>query len=224
VSAREARYDAIAEWYPGFAAAFGEGDAPFPPGFLGDVDGLRVLDVACGQGRTSRTLAGRGASVTAIDLSARLIELAQAEESETPDGIVYAVADAAGLTDLDASSFDLVVCNMGLSDIDDLAGLARNVAAWLRPGGAFAAVIIHPCFPGTAERPPSWPPAGYFEEGWWNSGLENGGIRARIGANHRTVSTYLNTFTEAGLAIDRIEEPVWLPGLPGFLAIRCVRT
>jgi hypothetical protein len=33
-------------------------------------------------------------------------------------------------------------------DIDDLAGSLSTVAAVLRPGGWFAASIVHPCFPG----------------------------------------------------------------------------
>jgi len=225
VTPPEARYDPIAaEYAAGHAVAFGD-DAPIPPGFLGEVTGRDVLDLACGEGRTSRALARRGANVTGIDLSRGLVEIARADEGTSSLGITYVTDDAAGATSSFApASFDLIVCNMALSDIDDLAGLARNISVWLREGGWFIATIIHPCFPGTPERPPSWPPEGYFREGWWTSGLENGGIRARVGANHRTVSTYLNIFIAAGLVIDRIEEPEWLPGLPGFLAIRCTRS
>ena len=44
---------------------------------LGDLRGLRVLDLGCGDGSNSVLLAKRGAEVEAFDLSPRLIELAQ---------------------------------------------------------------------------------------------------------------------------------------------------
>ena len=39
--------------------------------------GARLLDLACGNGLTSRRLAGRGASVVAVDFSEELIALAR---------------------------------------------------------------------------------------------------------------------------------------------------
>jgi SAM-dependent methyltransferase len=45
--------------------------------FLGDVNGLRILDVGCGTGRNSRFFAERGASVVGIDFSPKSIEIAR---------------------------------------------------------------------------------------------------------------------------------------------------
>jgi 2-polyprenyl-3-methyl-5-hydroxy-6-metoxy-1,4-benzoquinol methylase len=39
----------------------------------GDVHGLRLLEVACGQGRVARELARRGAALTGVDISAALL-------------------------------------------------------------------------------------------------------------------------------------------------------
>ena len=41
---------------------------------IGEVAGLDVLDAGCGEGYLSRILAERGATVTGIDISARLLE------------------------------------------------------------------------------------------------------------------------------------------------------
>ena len=58
---------------------------------LGDIEGRRVLDAGCGEGYLARVLAARGARVTGIDLSARLIALARARD---PGGTIdYQVAD-----------------------------------------------------------------------------------------------------------------------------------
>jgi SAM-dependent methyltransferase len=60
-------------------------DTTFPDrllDLLGDLDGQAVLDACCGQGYYSRKLAARGARVTGIDLSPRLIAKARAHDPE----------------------------------------------------------------------------------------------------------------------------------------------
>ena len=47
---------------------------------LGPVEGLHLLDLACGNGYIARKLARSGARVTAVDASAPIIKLAQARE------------------------------------------------------------------------------------------------------------------------------------------------
>ena len=47
---------------------------------IGEAHGLAVLDAGCGEGYMSRTLAGNGAKVTGIDVSAELIKAAKAHQ------------------------------------------------------------------------------------------------------------------------------------------------
>src|SRR4051812_20436364 len=116
-----ARYDAMAEFYDGFV-----GDDVTDPAtaalldLAGDVAGLRVLDLACGQGRISRALARAGATVTGLDVSAALLEAARAAEETDPLGLEYRLGDAASADVLAGERFDAVVCNHALADIDDL--------------------------------------------------------------------------------------------------------
>lgn len=49
---------------------------------LGDITGHTVLDAGCGEGYLTRALAARGAQVTGIDLSPRLIALARERDPE----------------------------------------------------------------------------------------------------------------------------------------------
>ena len=49
---------------------------------IGDVRGRLVLDLACGEGYNTRILARKGAKVTGVDFSEKLIELAKREESK----------------------------------------------------------------------------------------------------------------------------------------------
>lgn len=83
----------------------------------------------------------------------------------------------------------------------------RYVSLWL----VFS--ITHPCFEppyaqwvtlddGSVARAVN----NYFREGFWRS--ENGGIRSRVGAQHRMLSTYLNELATAGFALERMLEPL----------------
>jgi len=64
-----ARYDEFAAWYEQWIADARPLIASHP-GLLPAVVGERVLDMACGQGRMSRHLAGLGAEVVGVDISA----------------------------------------------------------------------------------------------------------------------------------------------------------
>jgi len=65
---------------------------------------------------------------------AALLAQARAYEAAGPLGIRYLHADVTAPGVLEGQVFDGVVCNYGLTDIDDLDGLLANVARWLRPG------------------------------------------------------------------------------------------
>jgi SAM-dependent methyltransferase len=215
-----ARYDEFAEWYEQWSS-----DKPAliaaQDGLLPAVAGDRVLDLGCGQGRMSRLLAAHGAEVTGVDVSAAMLGRARAAGSA---GIAYIQADVTGQLDWwDGRFFDGCTCEMALMDIDDLAGALASVAAVLRPGGWFVASIVHPCLPANERNASSWPPGeGYEREGWWTSDGHNpDGVRIRVGATHRKLSTYLNALLDAGLEAERFVEPP--TPIPMYLLWRCRR-
>jgi len=215
-----ARYDEFAEWYEQWT-----GDGPpllaAHRDLLPAVAGQRVIDVACGQGRMSRWLAGLGAEVTGVDISAAMLGKARATG---PDGITYLHADVTRLPAWwDGRPFDGAACEMALMDIDDLAGTLTAAATVLRQGGWFVASVVHPCFPGSERGRSSWPPAeGYDLEGWWTSADHDpDGVRIRVGATHRKLSTLLNALLDAGLEPERFIEPP--APVPTFLLWRCRR-
>src|ERR1041385_4731068 len=96
-----ARFDAhsVRDSWDRVADAYAEGQASgvdyyryefFGPAQLalcGDVHGLRILDVGCGNGYFARALSRRGARVTGIDISPRMIEHARKQEVAEPLGI-----------------------------------------------------------------------------------------------------------------------------------------
>src|SRR3984893_15204240 len=89
------------------------------PAFLaliGDLRGRQVLDAGCGDGYNTRFLARAAAHMSGVDLSARMIELAQDEERRAPLGIRYARASYPDLALFTRASFDAVVSFMALMD------------------------------------------------------------------------------------------------------------
>src|SRR5438876_1683359 len=67
---------------------------------LGEVTGKRVLDVGCGEGGYARMLASKGAYVTGVDGSDRLIEIAKRRAEKENLSIVYQVTNANSLSDV----------------------------------------------------------------------------------------------------------------------------
>jgi len=231
-----ARYDEIADFY-----TVRTGDDVTDPATAGllallpdDLAGRRLLDLACGSGRISRVLARRKATVVGVDISVALLNKARASEHSDQLGITYVHGDATIAQALAGEVFDVVVCNHGLADIDDLDGVLATTERVLVDNGVFVFSLLHPCFPGRGtEAPSSWAPgAGYYREGWWLA--DNPGFRGKVGSNHRMLSTYLNALLRHSLTLDAVAEPPppadWVSGkadrdlVPAFLAMRCTRT
>src|SRR5437773_10206583 len=80
--------------------------------FAGNVDGLRVLDAGCGTGYLSKQLSDRGAVVTGIDISERMIAIARAHHPH----IDFRVDSCSQLRTVGDAEFDLVVATYVLMD------------------------------------------------------------------------------------------------------------
>ncbi len=154
--------------------------------------GDRLLDVACGNGVTSRRLAKAKARVTAFDFSEAMINLARARDSQSC--IDYRVIDATqreALLELGAGSFDGALCNMALMDMAHIEPLMNALVSLLRPNGRFVFSILHPCFNNPAT-------------------VQMGELEDREGTLVTTysvkISRYLTPFTQTGLAMH--DQPV----------------
>jgi SAM-dependent methyltransferase len=231
-----ARYDAAAEFYvDGWPDTYDDPASQSLLSVLGSVEGLDVLDVACGHGRYTREILRRGARHgVGLDLSPELVRRAESVEAEQPLGASYLCADLAAADGIVDGSFDRVVCGFGLSDVDDLDGAVRQVARVLRPEGRFVFSILHPCFPGSDGVSASWPPGGsYYDEQFWFADSDASTLRNQVGANHRMLSTYLDTLIDNGLVVSHVEEPRptgdWAASqpaaavLPVYLVIGCTK-
>ena len=106
----------------------------------------KILDVACGKGNVARDLVRSGAKVTGIDISKMLDYAIEIEEKEKL-GINYLVLNAENINDrFERASFDKVVCNMALMDIDDYKTTIQQISYVLKENGIFVFSITHPAF------------------------------------------------------------------------------
>ncbi|MFN0065047.1 MAG: bifunctional 2-polyprenyl-6-hydroxyphenol methylase/3-demethylubiquinol 3-O-methyltransferase UbiG [Chlamydiales bacterium] len=93
-----------------------------------------VLDIGCGAGFLTNTLAQSGHSVTGIDLSVESLEVAK--KRDTTKNVKYIVADAFNLP-FAPHSFDAVCAMDLLEHISDPQLVVQQAARVLKPGGLF---------------------------------------------------------------------------------------
>lgn len=205
-----ARYDGIADWY----------DTEFQPApldsetwrtlsrLLGKGSGA-LVDVGCGTGAYAAGLAGLGWDVTGVDVSEDMLRRAKAK------GVRTVHADATSLP-FDDATFDAAISIFTNTDVDDVAAVVREIARVLRPDAPLVYLAVHPCFVGphsiydpeggVPELRPGW----YRREGRYTEApgiWRESGVRIRVGATHLPLGLFLQTFLDAGLRLERVEEP-----------------
>ena len=116
-------------------------------GFLAPVKGRTVLDVGTGTGRAAIALARRGASVTGVDASKEMLDVARVRAAEAHVTVTFASGDAHGLA-FENQSFDDVVCLRVLmhtpdwrQSLGELCRVARNRVVFDYPALASAAAL-----------------------------------------------------------------------------------
>jgi SAM-dependent methyltransferase len=97
-----------------------------------------VLEIGCGVGRLTRVLAERGRSVTALDVSAEMLERARVANPQL-DNVQWLLGDGESLAGVPDASADLCVSHVVFQHIPDPAvtlGYVREMGRVLRQGGA----------------------------------------------------------------------------------------
>ncbi|MGQ2966344.1 bifunctional 2-polyprenyl-6-hydroxyphenol methylase/3-demethylubiquinol 3-O-methyltransferase UbiG [Methylophilus sp.] len=99
------------------------------------LNGKLVLDVGCGGGILSESMAGRGAQVTGIDLADKSLQVAQLHALESAVAVEYRCVAVEALAAEQPQSFDVVTCMEMLEHVPDPASVVRACAALVKPGG-----------------------------------------------------------------------------------------
>jgi SAM-dependent methyltransferase len=137
-------YEQIADAYDSVtrANAYNAGcERPATLSLLSPLQGLHVLDAGCGPGHYAEWMLARGAQVTALDVSPRMVQLAR---QRLGPGVDVRVADLSRPLDLPDGSFDVVLAALVVHYVRDWDALFREFARVLRPGGRFVFSTGHP--------------------------------------------------------------------------------
>jgi ubiquinone/menaquinone biosynthesis C-methylase UbiE len=205
---------------------------PCVDSLLGELSGKRLLDAGCGEGYLSRYFAERGARVTGVDFSERLIR--NAEKLTSDVSVDYRVGDICELSALHEQSFDAVLCNLVILNVPCAQDAISEFYRVLDRGGILVMSIVHPAFdfygPGEWEMGERNEDTGrreglcfkmdnYFEEQtyerYWRS-REGERFPEPITFFHRTISSYFDFLTTAGFEVTKLEEPVPVDKDPFF--------
>jgi SAM-dependent methyltransferase len=180
----------------------------------GDVRGLRVIDLGCGEGRFCRMLAQRGARTLGIDLQPAFIQ--RARELGGP-GQEYRLGDIEKLDGVPDASFDLAISYITLVDVADMAAVLRHAHRVLKPGGRLIAASLSPMATakGTWLRDADKRKLHYILDDYNSEGRRDlpfsAGTPFILTNFHRTMSSMINGFIEAGFTISALHEPTPTP-------------
>lgn len=173
--------------------------------------GARALDVATGTGDLAAELAGRGASVTGLDFSEGMLELARRKAPQ----LQWVQGNALDLAYADAE-FDAVTVGFGARNFSDLDQGIREMARVVKPGGRVVILEIT-----TPERPPlSW-----FFSLWFDRAVPAVG-RVADSEAYTYLPSSVRRFPRAPelgaqMAAAGLDEVRWILTAGGIIAIHC---
>lgn len=175
-------------------------DRPAVLSLLPDVTGLDVLDAGCGPGAYSETLLERGANVTALDVSPRMVALAKERLGRKAD--VHEADITKPMPFLKDESFDLIVSPLVFGYIRDLKPVYREFYRLLSRGGHFIFSEGHPFFDFIFFQSQNYFVTEQVECEW-----KGFGQRVLMPSFRRSLSAMVNPLIEVGFALEEILEP-----------------
>lgn len=99
------------------------------------IAGKKVLDIGCGGGILSESMAVKGAEITGIDLSSKALAVARLHLMESGNSVEYLEISAEQLAEQSPASFDVVSCMEMLEHVPNPASTIAACAALVKPGG-----------------------------------------------------------------------------------------
>ncbi len=183
---------------------------------LGDIKGLKAIDLGCGAGQNVVAMAKAGATVTGVDFS--INQLTQAKVLAKNENIraEFIESNMNALPMLADQSFDIVLTACAIAFVKELESTLEEVYRILEPGGRFILAVMHPTQyiidgeEGTMYFNSTYPFKPRVLKWSWDF------KEASIPFQHylRSVAEYHNAISDAGLRVSKIVEPKPYTGSP----------
>lgn len=97
--------------------------------------GKNVLDVGCGGGILSESMAARGAKVTGIDLGEKALAVARLHQLESGAKVEYRLVSAEQMASEQPENFEVVTCLEMLEHVPEPQSIVQACASLVKPGG-----------------------------------------------------------------------------------------
>ncbi len=201
--------------YDGFAEAYAaETESSLLNGYYarpaildlaGNVAGRRILDVGCGAGPLFAALRDRGAIVTGVDPSVKMLELARRRLGE---GAALQQADLNDPLPFPDDAFDDAIACLVLHYLEDWTAPLAELRRVLAPGGRLLVAVNHP-FVYKYTNPEG---GSYFSTHEYGLECTFSGQSVLLSQWHRPLHAITDAFTEAGFRISVVSEPPPAPG------------
>ena len=171
---------------------------------IGDVRGLSILDLGCGDASFGVRLLEAGCQhYLGLESSANMAQLG-AEKLRGLAGQV--VNQAIEAWDYHPGKFDLVVSRLALHYIRDFGWTCQLVFRSLRPGGRFVFSSVHPVITSSDRsgggKRQEWIVDGYFDTGARSVQF----MGSRVEQFHRTIEDYFSALRQAGFTVEQLRE------------------
>ncbi len=167
---------------------------------LGDLTGLRVLELGCGAGQWSAVLADDGVDVIGLDLSDQQLKAAR-EHMRSPYPLVQGAAEYVPFAD---ETFDLVFCDHGGLSWSEPNESIPECSRILKDGGRLVFNVSSPIMSITYDEvSDGWSPklqSSYFDVGYWEEGDGSRSYSLPYGE-------WIRVFRRNGFAIEDLIEP-----------------
>lgn len=108
-----------------------------------ELQGLEVLDVGCGAGILTETLALKGAKVTGIDAAKQVIAVAKLHARSENLRIEYHHTLVEDFAKTHQEKFDVITCMELLEHVPDPKAFVMTLASLLKPGGYLFLSTLH---------------------------------------------------------------------------------
>ncbi|WP_404458069.1 class I SAM-dependent DNA methyltransferase [Oceanobacillus kapialis] len=174
--------------------------------FIGDVKGMKILDLGCGEGLFGLDLLEAGCTrYEAVEGSRNMVNIARDQLAEREAAIHHSVIEE---WNFPQQAFDLITSRLVFHYLKDLSPIFDNIYQALHPNGRLIFSVQHPVLTASRnrnsgnEKRSSWNVDNYFESGerveqWMNKDVVK---------YHRTIEEYFHLLTRAGFHIKNISE------------------
>jgi ubiquinone/menaquinone biosynthesis C-methylase UbiE len=167
---------------------------------IGHVAGLHILDAGCGPGILASYLVSKGASVTGLDVSPKMLELAKGRLGDK--AVLHLANMAEPMPFLASGAFDLIASSLAIDYVRDWSVPLAEFWRVLKPGGRLVFSAQHPVGSFLWYQLESYSGVQYVEWPWKGFG----GIQVAMPDHYRSIEETMNPLVRAGFLLQSVTE------------------